>query len=309
MPSMRNFIACLLAAGLSQGLAGCAGASYGAPGTTSGTAYVSASLMDAPFQTTGGTVTAVNIAVSKVELVGTGGVQTVATFSPSQEINLLNYETAPLQLGTGQVSAGTYQQLRLVLDTSQADNTSVVINGVTYPLSIPSATGIGFGGNTSTDNGDGVGTSGVKVNIGLTAQAGQTYGFIIDFNAAESIVQTGGGSYLMKPVLVATAQTASGTIAGTVKNNAGNPVSGAEIVAMQAGIAINSGVSDMSGNYAINALPAGSYTLVVNNVWTSQAGAAETASGYDPSAGSSFTVPGGSLTVTSGQSTTENITD
>jgi hypothetical protein len=295
------------------GLAGCGGggSSYGASGTstTSGISYVSTSLVDAPFQTTGGTVTAVNIAVAKVELIGSGGIQTLVTFSPSQQINLLNYQATALQLGTGQIPAGTYQQLRFVLDTSQASNTSVVINGATYDLSIPSATGIGFGGNSSTDTGDGVGTSGIKVNVSFTARAGQTYGFLIDFNAAESIVSTGGGNYLMKPVLVATAQSVSGTISGTVKNNAGGAVSGAEVVAMQGGTAINSGVTDTSGNFTINALPAGSYTLVVNNTWTSQAGASETATGYDLAVGASLTVSG-SVTVTAGQSTSAGtITD
>lgn len=279
-------------------LAGCGGGS-----TASGNATVSASLIDAPFQMSGATVTAVNIAIAKVELVGGGGgLQTLAAFSPSLAVNLLSYESAPLLLGTGQVPPGTYQQLRFVLDTSQATNTSAVVNGTTYPLSVPSATSIGFGGNTSTDNGDGVGTAGIKVNVNFTAQAGATYGFLIDFNAAESIVQTGGGNYLMKPVLVATAQALSGAIAGTVKNNSSGAVSGAEVAALQGGTVVNTGVTDTSGNFTINALPAGSYTLIVNNVWSSQAGANETATGYDASAGNSLTVSG-TTTVTAGQTT------
>ena len=259
--------------------------------------------MDGPFRTSGGTVTAVNIAVAKAELIGSGGPQVIATFSPAKQINLLDYQTTALQLGTVQIPAGQYQQLRLLLDTSSANNTSVVINGTTFPLTIPSATGpSGFGGNTSTDAGDGQGTSGIKVNVSLDAQGGSAYGYLIDFNAAESIVSAGAsGKYMMKPVLVATAQTLAGAVSGMVKNNAGAGVANAQVVAQQNGTAINSGVTDANGNFQINALPAGTYTLVVNNSWTSQAGAAETATGFDGTV-TSVTNPN-TVTVTSGQTT------
>lgn len=284
-------------------LAGCGGSGSAAntvPSSGTGTATLSTSLIDGPFRASGGTVSAVNIALEKVEAIGAGGVQTIATFSPSQPVNLLNYQTTALSLGSASIPAGTYQQLRFVLDTSNPNNTSVVVNGTTYPLSIPSATGAGFGGNTSTDAGDGPGTAGIKVNVNFTAQSGSTYGFLIDFNAAESIVQTGsGGQWLMKPVLVATAQSTSGSISGTVKDNAGTAVSNAEVLAEQNGTPVNSGVTDANGNFQINALQAGSYTLVVKNAWTSQAGATETATNADGSAD----VTGPSVTVTAGQTT------
>lgn len=278
-----------------------------APGSSSSASTLSVTLMDGPFRTSGGTVSAVNIAISKVEAIGSGGVQTIATFNPSQQVNLLNYQTSPLQLGTSQIPPGQYQQLRFVLDTSSANNTSVDVNGTTYPLSIPSATRVGFGGNTSTDSGDGPGTAGIKVNVDLNARAGQTYGFVIDFNAAESIVAAGdSGQWLMKPVLIATAQAISGSISGTVKNNAGTAVSNAQVLAQQNGTTVNSGVTDANGNFQINALPAGSYTLIINNSWTNQAGTSQTAIGADGTA--AVTVPN-TVTVTAGQTTSVNLTD
>lgn len=283
-------------------LAGCGGGASGTlPSSGAGTASLTTKLIDGPFRTSGGTVTAVNIAIAKVETVGAdGGIQTLATFSPAQQVNLLNYVTSPLSLGTATIPAGTYKQIRFVLDTSSANNTSVVVNGTTYPLSIPSATSGGFGGNSSTDSGDGQGTSGIKVNVNFTADAGQSYGFLIDFNAAESIVSAGAsGQWLMKPVLVATAQAMAGSISGTVKNNAGTAVSNAEVLAQQNGTTVNAGVTDSSGNFQINALPAGSYTLLVKNAWTNQAGEAQTASGADGTAD----VAGPSVTVTAGQTT------
>ncbi len=286
-------------------LAGCGGGASGTlPSGGASTASLSASLVDGPFRTSGGTVTAVNIAIAKVEAVGSdGGVQTIATFSPAQQINLLDYQTSALSLGTASIPAGTYTQLRFVLDTSNASNTSVVVNGTTYPLSIPSATSAGFGGSSSTDNGDGTGTSGIKVRVALNAQAGQTYAYVIDFNAAESIVSAGqSGQWLMKPVLVASAQAVNIAISGTVKNNAGAAVSNAEVVAEQGTTVVNTGVTDANGNFQINALSSGaSYTLVVKNSWTNQAGEAQTASGADGTAdvtGPTVTAPASAVAIT-----------
>lgn len=303
---MKSYTLAVFIAGAAL-LTACGGGGSSVTPSGSSSATLGASLIDGPFRTSGGTVTAVNIAISKVEAIGNGGVQTIATFTPAQQINLLNYQTSALQLGSTQIPAGSYQQIRLVLDTSQANNTSVTVNGTTYPLSIPSAAGPGgFGNASSTDNGDGGGTSGVKVNVSLNAQAGQTYGFLIDFNAAESIVQTGNGNWMMKPVLVATAQALAGSIAGTVKNNAGAAVANAEVLAQQNGATINSGVTDANGNFQINALPAGSYTLVIENSWTSQAGQSETATGAD---GTAAVTDPSSVTVTGGQTATVTLTD
>ena len=294
-------------------LAACGGGGGGAtPSTGSGTSTLNTALVDGPFRTSGGTVTSVVFYLSKVEAVGDGGMQTIATYSPAMKVDLMQYLTASTALSfpSATIPAGTYQQLRFVLDTSGTNAPYVVVNGTQYNLSIPSATGAGFGGGTSTDSGDGPGTSGIKVNLNnFTAQAGQTYGFVVDFNAAESIVSAGNsGQWLMKPVLVAAAQATSGSIAGTVKNNAGAIVGNAEVIAEDAnGNAVNSGVTDpTTGNFTINALPAGTYTLDVKNTWTSQAGVAETATGADGTA--DVTVP--NVTVTAGSTPTPvTITD
>lgn len=270
----------------------------------SGTATLNVFMMDTPFRFNGGTVSAVDVAVKRVELIGSGGHITLATFSPDNVINLLNFQNTPLMLSSTVIPAGVYQQLRLILDTSSTA-TNIVVNGTTFPLNIPSATGpSGFGGNTTVDNGDGPGTSGIKINAHFMAQGGFTYGWLIDFNAAESIVLAS-GTYKMKPVLVATVVATSGAIAGKVTNPSAVGVINAQVLAEQGGTPINSGVTDMNGNYQINGLPAGTYTLVVNNTWTNQAGMAETAS--NNSVPGPITVNG--VVVNAGQVTTQNITD
>lgn len=294
-------------------LAACGGGSGTTPSTASaaGNSTLSIALVDGPFRTSGGTVTELHLKIAKVEAVGAGGgVQTIATYSPSTDVDLMQHLTASTALSFpgATIPAGTYSQIRFVLDTSSASNTYMVLNGSAVDLSIPSATSAGFGNNSSTDSGDGAGTSGVKVNLkNFTAAAGQTYGFVVDFNAAESIVSAGSsGQWLMKPVLVATSQATSGSISGTVKNNAGTGVSNAEVLAEDgSGNTINSGVTDANGNFNINALPAGTYTLVVKNSWTSQGGSAQTATGADGTAD----VTDAGVSVTAGQTTPVTITD
>jgi hypothetical protein len=77
-------------------------------------------------------------------------------------------------------------------------------------------------------------------------------------------------------------------------------VSNAQVVAEQNGTIVNSGVTDSNGNFQINALPAGSYTLVVNNTWTNQAGASQSATGADGTTSVTYPNP---VPVTGGQTT------
>jgi len=72
-----------------------------------------------------------------------------------------------------------------------------VINGVSYPLTTPSAQ-----------------QSGLKLNVNATLIAGVDYKLWIDFDAARSIVQTGAGSYILKPVIRTFTEATSGGIKG-----------------------------------------------------------------------------------------------
>ena len=302
----------ILAVAITFTLAACGGGSSGSGGSGGvtpggGTSSMSVALIDGQVQLNGITVTAVNLGIDKVEVVGGGNQPTVIqSYSTPNVVNILNYTSQSSALNfSGSIPAGNYSQIRLLLDTATT-TISYTQNGSTFtdvPLSIPSATQGGFGNSTSTDSGDAAGTAGVKVNVSLNAQAGSTYAFVLDFNAGQSIIETGGGNFMMKPVIVATAQAVAGSITGTVLNQAGQPVADAEVEATQGGTVVNAGITDPNGNYTINALPAGSYTLVVENTYTTQAGTSVTATGYDIAVGASLTVST-PVTVTAGQSTT-----
>ena len=82
-------------------------------------------------------------------------------------------------LATSPVPSGTVQELRLILGT----NNSIKINNIDYPLSVAS--------------GDESGLK-IKVSKKLTSSI-ET--LVVDFDAGLSIIQTGNGTYKLKPVL------------------------------------------------------------------------------------------------------------
>lgn len=82
-------------------------------------------------------------------------------------------------LATGTVPSSLVKEIRFVLGT---DN-SIKVNGLVFPLTIPSGSASGLK---------------IKVNKQLS---GPIDSLLIDFDAALSIHQTGGGDYTLKPVL------------------------------------------------------------------------------------------------------------
>jgi hypothetical protein len=119
--------------------------------------------------------------------------------------------------------------------------------------------------------------SGLKIPSGqiaggnFTIGAGETKDLDIDFNACASIVATGSGKFMLKPVLHAGEVGLSSAINGTViDNSTGKPVvGGTSVVALEqkdsGGVdrVVMSTLTDANGNFALCPVPAGSYDLVV----------------------------------------------
>jgi hypothetical protein len=106
---------------------------------------------------------------------------------------------ASVVLGNHSLNAGHYTQIRLIIGTGS----NVVVDGVTYPLEIPSGE-----------------QSGVKLNHQFEIQPGLLYELLLDFDAERSIVLTGNGQYKLKPVIRLIPVVISGSISGKI-----NPVS------------------------------------------------------------------------------------
>ncbi|MEQ8523466.1 DUF4382 domain-containing protein [Gracilimonas sp.] len=114
----------------------------------------------------------------------------------SMTVNLLDYQNgATLELGETELEAGQYNQIRLIL----GDDNNVVIDGETYALTTPSAQ-----------------QSGYKLLVNADVEEGQVYELVIDFDASQSIVETGNGMYILKPVLRSVDLEEQASISGTV---------------------------------------------------------------------------------------------
>lgn len=98
-------------------------------------------------------------------------------------------------LCTSDIPVGRINQVRLILGSAN----SVQVKGKEYPLDAPSAE-----------------QSGLKLNLNQELTADASYSFWLDFDAGKSVVETGSGSYKLKPLLRAYTQATNGKIKGSV---------------------------------------------------------------------------------------------
>jgi hypothetical protein len=171
--------------------------------SSSGSGHLQVMLTDGP-----ASYDAVYIDVQRVEVnvssdSGTSsGWQTVNVLRPGV-YDLLKFSNGiDTLLAAADLPAGTLSQMRLVL----GDSNSVVVGGQSYPLKTPSAQ-----------------QSGLKFNIHATLTAGIVYRLWIDFDANRSIVTTGNGGYILKPVIRTFSQAIGGSIKGYVLPAAAKP--------------------------------------------------------------------------------------
>jgi len=174
-----------------------------------------------------------------------------------------------------EIQAGSYQQIRVFL---APDNTSISGNQCSSAPGNPANCVVLSADNsihalTLTSEAQ----SGLKIPSGqiaggnFTIAAGETKDLDIDFNACASIVATGSGKFMLKPVLHAGEVGLLSAINGTViDSTTGKPiVSGTTVVALEqkdgGGVdrVILSTLTDTKGNFALCPVPAGSYDLVV----------------------------------------------
>jgi len=152
--------------------------------------------------------------------------------------NLLDFRNGmDTLLFTAPVPAGDIGQIRLIL----GENNSIVVDGVTHPLSTPSAQ-----------------ESGVKLNLHQTLTAGGAYDIWLDFDAAKSIVVTGNGTYKLKPVIRAYSALTNGRVKGYVL-----PLNALAVVYAIQGTDTFSAIPDpLTGYFRFGGLPDGAY-----NIW------------------------------------------
>ena len=137
----------------------------------------------------------VNIDIQAVEVHSdNGGWMTLETNVDVYDLLTLT-NGVEIVIANDDLPAGRVSQLRLIL----GDNNSVVVDGETFPLTIPSGS-----------------ESGLKLQIHEDLTEGITYSVLLDFDAAKSIIATGSGKYILKPVIRTITEAQDGAIQGSV---------------------------------------------------------------------------------------------
>jgi hypothetical protein len=134
------------------------------------------------------------------------------------------------------IPTGKLHQIRLVLGTN---NSIVLKDGTTIHLETPSAQ-----------------QSGLKLNVQQNVTGGILYTMLLDFDAARSVVSSGSGKFILKPVIRTVLNAVGGSIKGAV-----TPKTVVTAVYAINGTDTMSTFTDLNGAYLIKGVPAASYTL------------------------------------------------
>lgn len=201
--------------------------------STTGTYAYNVRMTDAP-----GPYEEVNIDLKSVEVTGSNG-QTVLLNTTAGIYNLLEFSNGLSTLiATSELSDAKVSQIRLILGA----NSTVVVGGVSYPLSTPSAE-----------------QSGLKLQVNQTLLADIQNEILLDFDANASIVKTGNGTYKLKPVVRTIVTAITGNIKGSI-----TPIGTLAVVTATSSTAVEYSSSvNLLGQFQISGLPAGTYTFTV----------------------------------------------
>jgi hypothetical protein len=225
-------------------------------------------MTDAPFPYS--EVSAVNVFVVRVDArtsdatdveatnsANTSGWTTIAT--PNRVINLLSLQGGvTTNLGTTELSSGTYNAFRLVIDPAQSGVT--LKNGAAVATDFPSAA-----------------QSGIKINLSAPIEVTEDSSvLILDFDVGKSFVMKGNSisqnGLNFKPVIRAVASELTGAVSGTVRADSptGATMADATIEVLTAGSLISSTdpaavvrttKTDANGNFTIKFLMPGTYVV------------------------------------------------
>lgn len=209
---------------------------------TDGTGTLEVLLHDAPAN-----YEEVNVFIERVEVNNgetEGGWETIST--PEQSYDLLELVNGAMEvLGSAELEAGTYEQIRLILSSN---GHSVVVDGTEHDMFVPSGE-----------------QTGIKLNVNAEIEPGITYTLLLDFDAARSVVERGneqsGIQYLLKPVISASNEAVTGNISGTIEPVDAQPF----IYAIADSDTLSSTKADTSdGTFMLVGLEEGTYTVSVD---------------------------------------------
>ena len=209
------------------------------PSTAAGLGRVTIHLTDAP-----GDFEQVNLVVNGVSIHrgddAEGGWETLSDDTATFDLLELRNGVFTL-LALGDVPAGHYDQIRLHLGAGS----TVVVDGETHDLTVPSGM-----------------QSGYKLNGDFDVPDGGAVELTLDFDAARSIHQTGNGRYMLRPTVrvIVDAAASTGRIIGhLVPENVA-----ATVFAITGSDTVQTSVPGSDGRFTLAALLAGTYSVAIH---------------------------------------------
>jgi hypothetical protein len=187
----------------------------------------------------------VNIFIERVDVNNTSGDQGWQTISePNESYNLLELTNGVFEvIADTELEVGTYPQIRLVVSR---DQNTVVVDGETHGLFVPSGA-----------------ETGVKLNVNAEIREGIVYTLLLDFDALRSVVKTGQAptpGYILQPVIRATNEAITGNIGGVVEPFEARAV----VYAIAGSDTLSTTFADEdNGEFLLVGLEEGSYTVSV----------------------------------------------
>lgn len=253
---MKSKILAFLAA---LGLAACGGGG-GISGTGAALGTMRLSLTDAPACGYDHVyVTVAGIRVNQTDAPDGDASWVDVPLSTTQRIDLLDYRNGTVLsgLGTVQLPAGTYTQMRLTLAANGTGapyaNAVVPTGGSETALDTPSAQ-----------------QSGLKLAVNMTVPEGKVADFMLDFDACKSVIKAGrSGKYNLKPVIAVTPVLSDAGLRVVGQVDAALAAAGATVSVQQpdgngSPVVVKSTVPDaLTGTFNLYPVPAGNYNLVV----------------------------------------------
>jgi len=162
-----------------------------------------------------------------------------------QTVNLLEWSNGKtLELGSADVPAGKYTQVRVIIDSAK-----IGVNSEVFPLDVPSGA-----------------KTGLKFGPQFTIESGSTYELVMDFDACRSIVVLGPKKnpkgYKLKPRIRMIARAVTGSISAVVTNPKDAPLA----YAIVGDDTVTSSIVDTtSGEFVLGFLPEGIYKVAVED--------------------------------------------
>ena len=165
---------------------------------------------------------------SLIDLPTNKGIYNILDFTNGKDTLLVEYD----------IPAGYLSQIRLVL----GNENSILRDGLIHELKTPSAQ-----------------QSGLKLNVHENIHPGMSYAYVLDFEAERSIIRTGNGKHLLKPVI----RVFTEAVTGILKGVSWPPEAKAFIGVINEGDTVVSAADTVTGEFMIRGLPGGNYDVEV----------------------------------------------